>query len=261
MAHPVLRNALACVLLPLPIIDASAADDRGDFIVSYEPARNAGLAELAQEVAGSGFLEEVADELNRRLALPHDVGMVFAECGQSNAFYMPAEKTIAMCYELVADFSESLAGVAENEADLEEAVIGATYFFLFHELGHALIDILALPAVGRQEDAVDQLAAVILLTEPAFRDEGADAVIATAITFARWAESGAQEIEKMPFYGEHSLDAVRFYNLLCWAYGSDEARFAYLVGNVLPEARAARCPGEFEGFATAWENLLATHMK
>lgn len=260
MAPSPMWPVAACVAMPLAVSAAFAAD-RGDFIVSYEPSRTPILAEIAEEAAGSGFLEEVADELNARLALPHDVAMVFAECGEANAFYIPDEKAIAMCYELVAEFAASLAEVATTEAELDEAIIGATYFFLFHELGHALIDVLALPAVGREEDAVDQLAAVILLTEPAFREDGADAVIATAVTFARWAEAGAQQLTDIPFYGEHSLDAVRFYNLLCWAYGSDTARFEGLVGEVLPESRAARCPGEFQRVATAWENLLAPHMK
>lgn len=45
-------------------------------------------------------------------------------------------------------------------------VTGAVFFAFLYELGHALVDQLELPVTGKEEDAVDQLAAVIL-------DEGA----------------------------------------------------------------------------------------
>src|SRR6185295_2240523 len=51
---------------------------------------------------------------------------------------------------------------AENE-EVGGKAIAAMVFVFYHELGHALIDIYDLPVTGREEDAVDQLATVMLL--------------------------------------------------------------------------------------------------
>jgi Zn-dependent peptidase ImmA (M78 family) len=42
-------------------------------------------------------------------------------------------------------------------------VIGPVSLVFLHELGHALLDVLQIPILGREEDASDQLATYMLL--------------------------------------------------------------------------------------------------
>ena len=44
-------------------------------------------------------------------------------------------------------------------------VVGNTLFTIYHELGHGLVDLLGLPVIGREEDAVDGFAAVTMIPE------------------------------------------------------------------------------------------------
>jgi hypothetical protein len=120
-----------------------------------------------------------------------------------------------------------------------------------HEVGHALVDVLDLPITGREEDAVDQLAAMMLINTG---DKGA----AAALNGVRAIQPGQNAVyDNSDFADEHSLGPVRLYNIACWIYGSDPQKYAALVsGGGLPAARARRCPGEYERLSKAWMRLL-----
>ena len=56
-------------------------------------------------------------------------------------------------------------GAAQPAADrLGQLLLGNYVFILFHEIGHALIHELNLPVVGVEEDAVDEFAAIALIS-------------------------------------------------------------------------------------------------
>lgn len=76
-----------------------------------------------------------------------------------------------------------------------------------------------LPITGREEDAVDIFAAVLLVES----DE--DAVIAGIDQFD---VNAAEEtdLEELAFRDEHSLNTQRFYNVSCIVYGSDPSAYA-----------------------------------
>ena len=71
-----------------------------------------------------------------------------------------------------------------------------------------------------------------------------EAVLSSIDTFEAFARWSQQSDQPPAFAGVHSLDAQRFYDLLCMAYGSDPEGFDYLVGQGnLPADRAAGVPG------------------
>jgi hypothetical protein len=240
--------------------------DRGDFKVAYGTVKNPDYRELQQIFKDTALFEETVKALNETLALPADVTVTLRECGEINAFYEPDSRRISMCYELVSAFTEMFLADAETEEEAEAAgvsVAGATLFIFFHETGHALIDLLDLPITGREEDAVDQLATLILLEAG---EDGENAALDGASSFLSEEEEEGSEDEEgfddLAFWDEHSLDEQRFYNIVCWLYGKDPEGYAYLVQDeTLPEARAESCPGEYERMSKAWETLLEPYVK
>ena len=239
--------------------------DRGDFKVVYGTVKNPDFKELQQIFKDTALFEETVKALNETLALPADVTVTLRECGEVNAFYEPDSRRISMCYELVSAFTEMFLAGAETEEEAEAAgvsVAGATLFIFFHETGHALIDLLDLPITGREEDAVDQLATLILLEAG---EDGENAALDGASSFLSGEEEGSEDEEgfdDLAFWDEHSLDEQRFYNIVCWLYGKDPEGYAYLVEDeTLPEARAESCPGEYERMSKAWETLLEPYVK
>lgn len=210
---------------------------------------------MPKEIADS--LVEVANPLNEVIALPFDVYLNFDECGEPNAFYNPNVKEITMCYEFLAEFEETFKQITDKPAEIDAMTEGAMVVFFFHELGHCLIDVWDLPATGREEDAVDQLAMFILLDGT---PDGESMVLSAATFFAL--ASANEDTADLAFWGEHSLNQQRFYDMLCLTYGSNPAKNKNLLGkDGLPKERAERCPAEFKRVDKSWQKLLLPYLK
>jgi hypothetical protein len=111
-----------------------------------------------------------------------------------------------------------------TEEELGERVGAVNSFILEHEFGHALIANYELPVLGKEEDAADSIATVLLLKA----GEGAD------------------------YADNHSLDLQRAFDILCWVAGSSEQSFEEVAElEALPESRLASCPGESNSWSTA----------
>jgi hypothetical protein len=236
----------------------SEAADNGDFEAVYVEVENEKYADVNERFRQQKIVEQIAESFNDDLSLPHDVAIKFKDCGQENAFYNPKEKSITMCYEFMESFYNAFVEMGKSEDEASDMMVGATMFFLLHELGHCLIDVYDLPATGREEDSVDQLSTYILLTD---KDEDLQkAAIAGAAVFRAWSMN--EEASPRAYADEHSLGSQRFFNIVCWMFGRDQEQYAFLVEDgILPEARAARCPTEYKKMSSAWERLVEPYVK
>jgi len=242
--------------------------------IRYDNPADTNLVPYQKLVQRAHLLEEMAGTLNESFRLPKDLTLTALQCNQVNAFYSPQLQAVQICYEYVRSFwnlqladQRGADGKFDNGA-VEKAVVGTLKFTMHHEVGHALVDILDLPITGGEEDAVDQLAAVVLLSSD--NDSDAEAVLDAAYTKLLRAQQTAANMEKLTdaqrkWYednpvtaDEHSLDEQRFYNTACLAYGSDAQTFGVLVTEgVIPKGRAARCPFEWKRISRSWVRLLA----
>jgi hypothetical protein len=228
----------------------------GKWVHAYVEPRMQRHRPFGERMQQARALEQVVDALNTQYPLPRNVNVRMDQCGRINAFYMPSQSSITFCYEMIEHLANLFAGGrSEWTQEQREAVEGAYTFIMMHEVGHALIHLLDLPVTGREEDAVDQLATVTLI---AAGDKGAQGALAGALSL----QPGANHrFDDSDYAGEHSLGPVRLYNVMCWIYGSDPAKYAALVTNgSLPRDRAVRCPGEWERMSKAWQRILAPHM-
>ena len=129
-------------------------------------------------------------------------------------------------------------------------VVGTFY----HELGHAIIDVMQLPVLGREEDAADTLSS--LLIDQVWVEESASAMVAdNANAYILYdAEHGQDD---QPYWDVHGLDLQRYYNLICLFYGANpDARADLAKEFELPEYRAQGCTEEFEQAEASWGAML-----
>jgi len=243
----------------LPCLSGTGQTGPGGFKATYCPISDPDFAKAQEEMRKEKVIEGIADNLNAMVTIPKVVTVTYGECGEVNAFYMPDKQVMVICYELVDHFYEIFKPDAKNDEELDDAVSGAIDFVTYHELGHALTHILDLPITGKEEDAADQLSTYLLA-------DGTDAGEKSVLDGARWMlledEQNDTDIDKLPFWDEHSLDKQRFYNLACWLYGHNPDQYANLVEDgSLPKARADRCPAEYEQLSKSWERLLKGHLK
>lgn len=112
--------------------------------------------------------------------------------------------------------------------------------------------------LGKEEDAVDALANVLLIE---FYDGGGDIAISAADLFDL-ESADVDELEDADFWDEHSLDVQRYYSTLCHVYGSDPQGYGYLLEDAeFSEDRSELCVEEYETISDSWLDLLEPYMK
>ena len=241
-------SAMACHAPP----ERPASPPTGRFMAAYGPATPE-FEDFRAGLIANRFLDTIAARLNDSLSIPKDVTLATAHCDEPNASYDPKARRVTLCYELFKTLSERF----RNEVGGDYLVTGTLVFALMHELGHGLIDVLQLPTTGREEDAVDQLATILLLNQGAIGDSLAFGAVGWFATNAE-----ATRLDDLALADDHGLDKQRVYNIICWIYGRDPGRYPEVIAQGwLPEHRAEQCPGEYQRLRRSWRELLAPYRR
>ncbi len=253
-APPVSAAAVSTEGLPTQAMKSFGGVSQTGFRVAYAASTNEVHDQFRAVLVEHKVFELVAQGLNQTIRMPRTVDIHLVDCGTVNAFYDPSRSRIIVCYELLAYFVQIFKGNVASDDQLGQAVIGATLFGFYHELGHALIHQLDLPAMGREEDSADQIATLLLM-------QAGDDGVGMALSGAYWFHLQQKSGNETPFWDEHAFDGQRYYNILCMIYGSNPAKYTGFVesGN-LPPARAQRCSEEFAKIRSSFEKLIAPHL-
>ena len=157
---------------------------------------------------------------------------------------------------------------AHAQEPTEEQVTAALKFsmnyatsIVYHEVGHMLVGELGLPVLGKEEDAADSLAAILMLNDDS-DPESWDALIDSADGwyFSATHSTGAT-IEDFSYYDEHSLDIQRAYAMVCMMVGKEPDYFSEVAKSYeLSQDRVDGCSYTYMQAANAWDTLLAPHV-
>ncbi len=222
--------------------------------------KNPALKAAAELMCDGRLLRTFAGFANEKIAFTKMLPMIAVECGEPSAFFDRTKGTIFVCYELGKEVLERIARDAGSGASAQPQFAAGAFFFLFaHELGHAAINLHRLPVQGREEDAADQIA-TLLLTDIADKNREAAPSWASG---AHWLFSNRRLFYAAGhFPAELPPDPQRQLDLACWIHGSDPARYAALAQDAkLPVARVRGCPGEFQKIANEARQMLSAHLK
>ena len=197
----------------------------------------------------SGAIESAVCYWHKRFAI---IGLVFffALTGLVGPSSEPAKAAQSLEQRLNALSTEDLE-------ELFTFVAGNSLFTLYHEGGHMLVSELGLPVLGQEEDAVDNLATVIML---AAENEDMDVYLSNAMI--GWFLISEENYESLVFYGEHDLNQQRGFRMLCLMVGSDEDTFGELARDLdLPDERAQRCQFDYDQASLSWEAVTDQHAR
>ncbi len=215
-----------------------------EYIEGEDKAQAAALLE-------DNVLEDGIEFINEVFTLQRDITVIVG--AEAGPLYDPSVSEIYLPYHF---YGEVLQRISQIENDAEQQIVfanDAMLHTLFHELGHALIDQLDLPVVGREEDAVDGLASMLLLE---YYEDGADMAANAAELFALEGEERG-ELEAQDFWDEHSLDEQRYYSTICHIVGSDPQQYQGLAEEIgFSEERVDICDGIYQQLVSDWELLL-----
>lgn len=239
-----------------PLQTITTIPDVGDFVYRYGPNPNSPYEYTnAQRLQDIEFLEHETGWLNENFRLPYNVTIEAVECGEPNAFYIPSEKKVQLCYEFVDELDSLWWEFNESESyegQMYDFVYDVTYETLYHELGHAVLDVYNIPYTGLEENVADQFAALML----SYTEGGQDMLYNVGDYYLYSSQTSDHSI----YWGTHALDMQRFYNISCWSYGEDPVYNQDLITDGwLPEDRSVWCEEEYEQIKTAFGYLLADY--
>jgi hypothetical protein len=238
---------------PAPHKDGTSG---GKLIVRYAALKDRQYARFEAMFRKAANIEASVDDINDELRLPRNVLVSLEECGEVNSFYDPDTHKLSLCYELAKDMERLFKPDADNKEDLQDMVLAGMEFIFHHELGHALVDLYDLPVVGREEDAVDELATLIYIRT----DDEATALIAAEEFLDEGVEEAEDEENSPAYWDEHSLSTQRFYNIACLVVGSDPDKHKDLLKE-FPELEERDCEAEFDQKDRAWDKLLSPYFR
>lgn len=246
------------------------SDGRGTrFSYAYQPPQDAKLEEAYRFTRKVDLLvgNLEIDTMDGMFTMPRPLHYVAKECGMVDAFYSPKDSTVFLCYEMVSYLLRQADELnTNNDQDFPTDYVKSNLrIILLHETGQALIDLLNLPSTGREEDAIDQIAAYIILFS-ANRDETPEqlsrVLSMTATQFKTNASLQNGNAQHDALSDEHSLNEQHYYNLLCIVYGRNPQKYASIVDRgLLPKSRAASCsPHETLRIVSPWARLVMPHI-
>ena len=244
-------------ILTMLVITASMVANAG----SVQAIHSAKFPELQKQALHTKpAMERMANQIHK------DLSIVFKECGQINAFYSPRFKTVTICYEYLDNARTYIHQQFKGESveNLSSLVTGTMAGVLFHELGHALVDLYDFPLLGGEEDAVDRYATVMILDITNKNPLMGMLYLLGDIDY-QWGtrpKSGYFDrllgTDKNLYHDEHPLSEQRVFNKVCLAYGYNAKVFAGLAKRFnLPESRALRCKSEYQAAESAVVALLS----
>lgn len=172
------------------------------------------------------------------------------------AFPAMAQQSRVKAQDKLQDFNSTLS--IEEQADIY--AVNNTVFVLYHEIGHLLIGELGIPVLAKEEDAADNLAALLLLSAETV--EADQALIDSADGWFLSDRSDTSEFyDDSAFYGEHSLDVQRAFQIVCLMVGADVEIFGEIAGEVGIDAdRQETCAADFDQASNSWNRVLAPHI-
>jgi hypothetical protein len=236
--------------------------------IAYVEPKDPAYSAIYEDLKKRQILEEVREFLSP-VRLPDKVLIKTEQCDAPEGPYQPGSP-VTICYEYIAKLAALATkipadGTTPRGVTRDDAMVGAIAQAVLHEISLVVFDLQKIPVWGREDDAADKLAGYLMLQ---FDDKTAHRLMNGAAFFF---EASDRTWTGSDFADVKSTESQRFYNYLCIAYGSDQKAFGDFVQpsgqqtgggggakreDLLPQARAVRCPREYTDFKLGYDTLI-----
>lgn len=251
---------LSKALLAVTALSAFSASASNITINYLKPMNDDDKASLAQ--LKDSQINELVIELGKTY-FPFTQTLTIEYGSDDGPLFNPETNVIQMPYHFMAEANHYFTKNKYDEKFNKSAQAGAIdtiLHTLFHEIAHAYIADKNIPVLGKEEDAADNLAAVMMIE---YVDNGADSAISAADMFAFESEDMPKDIQAAEYIDEHSFNLQRYFQTLCLVYGSDPEQYSTLldeVGDELGEDgladRKAFCEMNYHDIYNNWHVYL-----
>ncbi|MGY8872730.1 MAG: DUF4344 domain-containing metallopeptidase [Pseudomonadales bacterium] len=251
-----MRAASKIVLLFCSVLAISLAHAQNQVSIIYQAPVDKIETRIEQQLKASNEISDTLALINDTFRLEAPLQIIFG--GKDGPLFDGDSQQILIPYTFVKEVESRFvtAKYEDSGRSTVAATMDAVMHTLFHELAHALIFMYELPIVGKEEDAADSLASILLIE---FFNEGQEIAISTADLF-NLESTDSETFEEGDFWDEHSLDVQRYYSTLCHIYGSNPEEYVHIAEDAdFSEDRAELCIEEYNSLSHSWFTLLAPY--
>ncbi|MGF1766372.1 DUF4344 domain-containing metallopeptidase [Enterovibrio makurazakiensis] len=191
----------------------------------FEPATE---EEKQARILFEPLVKDMIEVLNSEVPIKQDVTIVIG--GDDGPLFDPQENKIYFPYSFFFFISDTFENeeLAIEETTFDETVMNIFVHVLLHEYAHAYFANWDVPLLGKEEDAADVFATLLMLN--VFDDPDMAYI---AVDFYALLDTKTETIADLDLWGEHSLDYQRYTQSLCLIYGSDPEKYAFIMDKEL----------------------------
>lgn len=242
------------IIFTLSNITMSHAENRANVI--YEQPASEEKERVKNDLQQLQSIEASLDLINDLFKIPDKLTIYVG--GEEGPYYNGEDNSIVIPYGFVSEIEYQFSQARNNSLNPIDATQDVVMHTIFHEFAHALILMYDIPVLGKEEDAADGLAAVLLIES---FEEGQEIALTAADTF-RLMRVDKRDLIEEDFAGEHSFDSQRYYSTICQVFGSDPDKYEYLIQNKnFSEERADLCIEDYDKISRSWQSLLKPYLK
>jgi hypothetical protein len=213
--------------------------------IAYEEPASAELRPIYEQLRTLAVLQQL-QLFMEPLRLPKPLKVRTAECGPTPQPYNSGGP-VTICYEVLDQVAKLVKQHSRDPAYQQLLIYGAFVEAVLHEVALGIFDVLDVPIWGREYDAADRVAALIMTQ---FGEDVMATTVESTTQIFQWSNKSWTGRD---FASTESPEAQRFYNYLCIAYAASPYDYDYLVrGGTLPKERAERCDGEYQQIKKAF---------
>lgn len=235
--------------------------DKGtpEFEVTYLQGSNKLDRELERWLKKSSEIELITSLINQEFKLEKRLKLIFGV--KDGPLFDSEINSIFIPYSFLTEVEERFQKAKYSSGSglsAKAATMDALMHTIFHELAHALIFQYELPVLGKEEDAADGLASVLLIE---YLDEGQEVLITAADLFDLESQDIA-EYQAEDYWDEHSLDIQRYYSSMCHVYGSSPKDYKQIkTDEKFSDEKAENCIDDYEILVNSWLIVLEPFLK
>ena len=230
------------------------AKEHHQLTVSYIQGSNKSELKIEKWLKQSPEIKLITDLVNQEFKLVEPLSIVFGE--NDGPLFDSGINKIFIPYHFLVEVEQRFKQVkytSNNEMTLKDAIMDALLHTIVHELAHALIFQFDLPVLGKEEDAADGLASMLLIE---YLEEGQEIVITAADLFGLESQD-VDEYQVEDYWDEHSLDIQRYYSSLCHVYGSSPEKYKHIkIDEKFSDEKSLNCQDDYEILVNSWLALL-----
>lgn len=237
------------LLFAMPL--SAAANDLN---VVYEKSGDKAFFQYAERLRQDDALPAMLEFVNQHIPLAQPLTLRIG--AEEGPLFDPALNEIWVPGSFLREIENRFvdAEIVKTPNEGSDVMLDVFFHTLLHEVAHAIVAQFNIPSLGKEEDAADNLANVLLLE---YANEG-DIVTLNAADMFALEDQDADELHQDDFWDEHSLDIQRYYTTVCHVFGAyPEDNEEMIEHGELSAEKAERCIDEYAQIRHDWLRVLA----